>query len=206
MTAVTKSGAMSPGNDVESVYSAIPVQVAFSSFQDDGDEDEISVDLLSLENKYPSRQDNQNGFIFGLRMGFASQLLTGLLVLFEYHDELSMATDSTAGILVVTATLAMLSAVVSLLSHKVHAWLKQSPRQEHYQTMDQDYHLFCGNLAGMYLAWILCDLAAESGWVLLAIQSAVALMGSVHLRCSKGSLRQKRRAVNDDLLRSLDLA
>lgn len=181
-------------------YAGIPVKIDY--------DDDASLGPLSLNDKYQSKRDfpinSLNGFIYGLRTGFISQAIIGSIVYHTAYDELVTPMDSTTCMIVAAlwCGVTMLSAALSL---RFYSWLHQVPQHEQFPNADQDFHLLHGALIGMYFSWLLFDLIVVDNWLVILGMSLFALAGYFYLRCTKESQPRKRRAVSDDLLRSLDL-
>jgi hypothetical protein len=188
---------------VHVAYAGIPVTIDCSRCQEDYD-DGFSLDLFLKYHQYRGR-DFQNGascVVFGLRGGFLSQALVVSAVYYAAYDELVAAIDSTKGMIVVMTLWTCVTTLSAVLSLKLLSWLHQLPQKEQFQNMDQDLHLLFGFLFGLYFMCLLFDLIAlEHGFPLLTVQSALVFVVYVSMK----RIQEKRRAVNDDLLKSLDL-
>jgi hypothetical protein len=166
---------------------------------------------LSHGNRYPhARQEfnNTSGFIFGLRFGFVSQLILGLLAIITDFDKvLSELTECPTGMVILTALWGMIAVYSVLLSSKVYFWMSQPQGPQLENAVEQEFHVFHGSIIGVFFAWLLFDLLLEASLVILCGHVGITLVGHLYLQSSEEKFHRHRRAISSDGMRTgLDIA
>jgi tetrahydromethanopterin S-methyltransferase subunit B len=166
---------------------------------------------LPHDNRYPhARQEfnNTSGFIFGVRFGFVSQLILGLLAIITYVDKvLSELTECLTGMVIVTALWGMIAVYSVLLSSKIFFWMSLSQGPQLENAVEQEYNVFHGSMIGVFFAWLLFDLLLEASVFVLCGHVGITLLGHCYLQRSEKRILRYRRAISsDDSRTGLDIA
>lgn len=173
------------------IFLGVPVHNEFGADEEEG----RLISLLSVDSisgngfsnaKSLQESYNSSGFIFGLRSGFTFQLLFGIIVLWGFNEHVSSILESPAHIGFLTLVWSAVTLIAAIVSSQLFAhW---NGLQSMQQSLQQEFHLFHGNLIGMFLSWVIFDIVLAMGAPILCLHSGVALIGHIFIQRSKKNL------------------